>query len=139
MATKKGKLAELKTKPTATSVDEFIESIEADQKKNDSKELVQLMTKVSGEQPVLWGSSIIGFGMKRYQSPTSGREVDWFKIGFAPRKSNLTIYIMSTAEHAAALEKLGKHKIGGGCVYVNKLQDIDLGVLSGIITSAWNR
>ncbi|MES1181928.1 MAG: DUF1801 domain-containing protein [Flavobacterium sp.] len=78
--------------------------------------------------------------MKRYKSPTSGREVDWLKIGFAPRKANLTLYVTVVMnEHAEALKKLGKYKTGGGCVYINKLADIDLKVLKGIIDKAANR
>ena len=94
------------------------------------------MQQASGEEPVLWGSSIIGFGSKRYESPTSGRQVDWFLIGFAPRKANLTVYLIDLKKHEAALQKLGKHTIGGGCVYINKLADINMEVLRGMIESA---
>jgi hypothetical protein len=91
------------------------------------------MKSASGEEPVLWSNSIIGFGLKRYESPASGRQVDWFLIGFAPRKANLTVYLIDLSRHEAALEKLGKYKAGGGCLYLNKLADIDLTVLSSII------
>ena len=139
MPEKKSKLAEIKTKPTAVSVEDFINKIPDEQKRKDSFVLLEMMKKVTGEEPILWGSSIIGFGNKRYKSPTSGREVDWFKIGFAPRKANLTVYIISTAGHEAAFKKLGKHKTGGGCLYINKLEDVDLGVLKGIVNDSLNK
>ena len=129
-----GKLAEIKTKPTAVTAEEFISKVPAEQKRQDSLVLLQLMEKISREKPVMWGASIIGFGNKRYQSPATGREVDWFKIGFSPRKANLTIYFaLSVQQHEEALKKLGKHKTGGGCLYINKLEDIDMKVLEGML------
>lgn len=137
MAEKKSKLAEIKTKPTVASVADFIDALESEQKRNDSLLLLDLMQKASGEAPVLWSNAIIGFGNKRYKSAATGREVDWLKIGFAPRKANLSLYLtVSIAEHAALLEKLGKHKTGVGCLYINKLDDIDLGVLEKMIAAA---
>lgn len=137
MAQKKGKLAEIKTKPTAASVNDFINHIEDAQKRNDCFVLLDMMQKASGEEPVLWSNSIIGFGIKRYKSAATGREVDWLKIGFSPRKANLSLYVsVSIDEHAAALAKLGKHKTGVGCLYINKLEDIDLNVLQGIVDSS---
>jgi hypothetical protein len=95
------------------------------------------MKKASGEEPVLWSSSVIGFGVKRYKSPGTGREVDWLRIGFAPRKANLALYFGDhVGEHADALKKLGKHKTGVGCLYINKLEEIDLEVLKEIIDEA---
>src|SRR5687768_15515005 len=134
MAEKKSKLAEIKTKPTAASVTEFIGAIEDEVKRKDSFVLTEMMKKASGEEPVLWGSSIIGFGNKRYRSSATGREVDWLKIGFSPRKANLALYLsLNIQEHADALKKLGKHKTGVGCLYINKLADVDLEVLREII------
>ena len=93
-----------------------------------------MMKKATGEGPVLWSSSVIGLGIKRYKSPTTGSEVDWLRIGFSPRKANLSLYIsLGIKEHAAALERLGKHKTGVGCLYINKLEDIDIKVLKGMI------
>jgi hypothetical protein len=132
----KSKLAEIKTKPTAASVEDFINAVASEQKRKDSIVLLEMMKKVTGEEPVLWSNSIVGFGMKRYKSPTSGREVDWLRIGFSPRKANLTIYLIDLKKHADALEKLGKHKTGGGCLYINKLEDIDIKVLKGMIKSS---
>ena len=140
MAEKKSKLAVIKTKPTTLSVEDFINTIESEQKRKDSFALVEMMKKASKEEPVLWGSAIIGFGNKRYKSPASGREVDWFLIGFAPRKANLSLYIgVGVKGQEDALEKLGKHKTGGGCLYINKLEDVDLKVLKGMIETSLKR
>jgi hypothetical protein len=137
MAEKKSKLVEIKTKPTAESVEGFINKIADEQKRKDCIVLIEMMKKASGEKPVLWSNSIIGFGNKRYKSPATGREVDWLRIGFAPRKANLSLYVsIGIQEHAAALKKLGKHKTGVGCLYINKLDDVDLTVLKGIIESS---
>ena len=134
MAEKKSKLVEIKTKPTVASVEDFINKIPDEQKRKDSFVLLEMMKKASKEEPVLWSNSIIGFGNKRYKSPATGREVDWLKIGFSPRKANLSLYVhVGMEEHAKALQKLGKHKTGVGCLYINKLEDIDLKVLKGII------
>ena len=137
MAEKKSKLVEIKTKPTAVNVVDFINGIKEEQKRKDSFVLLEMMKDATGEEPVLWSNSIIGFGNKRYKSPTTGREVDWLRIGFAPRKANLSLYIsVGIKEHAAALQKLGKHKTGVGCLYINKLEDIDLKVLKGMIAAS---
>lgn len=134
MTEKKSKLVEIKTKPTAASVEDFINNVTDEQKRKDSLVIMEMMKEATGEEPVLWSSSIIGFGNKRYKSAATGREVDWLLIGFSPRKANLSLYIsIGIKEHAAALEKLGKHKTGVGCLYINKLEDIDLNVLKGMI------
>ena len=140
MTEKKSKLVEIKTKPTAGSVVDFINKIMDEQKRKDSFVLLEMMKKATGEEPVLWSSSIIGFGNKRYKSSATGREVDWLLIGFSPRKANLSLYIsVGIKEHAAALKKLGKHKTGVGCLYINKLEDVDLNVLESMITASLNR
>lgn len=140
MAEKKSKLAEIKTKPTAASVEDFINKIDDDQKRKDSFTLLELMKKITCEEPVLWSSSIIGFGNKRYKSAATGREVDWLRIGFSPRKANLSLYIsVGIKEHADALEKLGKYKTGVGCLYINKLADVDMKVLEAMINESARR
>lgn len=137
MAEKKSKLVEIKTKPTAASVEDFINQVPDEQKRKDSFVLLELMKKASGETPTLWSNSIIGFGNKRYKSEATGREVDWLKIGFSPRKANLSLYLsMNIKEEEATLKKLGKHKTGVGCLYINKLEDVDLQVLKGLIEKA---
>lgn len=133
-APKKGKLAEIKTKATIASVEDFINSIADETKRKDSFAILEMMKKATGDEPKMWGSSIIGFGDKRYESPATGRQVDWFKVGFSPRKANLTLYLTSTMkDRSAELEKLGKYKTGGGCLYINKLADVDTKVLKVMI------
>ena len=137
MAEKKSKLVEIKTKPTSASVEDFINNLKDQQQRKDSFVLLEMMKKATKEEPILWSNSIIGFGIKRYKSPTTGREVDWLRIGFSPRKANLSLYIsVGIKEHAAALKKLGKHKTGAGCLYINKLAEIDLIVLKGMIDTS---
>ena len=132
-----GKLAQIKTKPTDSSVEGFINKVDNEQKRKDCFTIVQLMEKATKDKPKMWGTSIIGFGDMRYKSPATGREVDWFIIGLSPRKANLTLYLMGLQQHAAALKKLGKHKTsGGGCLYINKLEDVDVKVLEEIIKAA---
>jgi hypothetical protein len=129
--------AEIKTKQTEASVEDYINTIKDENKRRDSFALVKLMEKASGEKPKLWGSSIIGFGFKVYKSPATGREVDWFRIGFAPRKANFSLYLtVGIGQHPAEIKNLGKYKTGGGCIYINKLDDVDLNVLKTIINES---
>jgi hypothetical protein len=137
MAEKKTKPAEIKTKQTAASVEKFIEAVKDEQMRKDSFVILDMMKKASGEEPKMWGASLIGFGVKRYKSPATGREVDWFKLGFSPRKANLSLHlVLDIKEQASALKKLGKHKTGVGCLYINKLEDVDVKVLKGLIEAA---
>jgi hypothetical protein len=132
-----GKVAEIKTKETASSVEDFIAKVPDEQKRKDSLILLKLMEKATKEKPKMWGASIIGFGNLRYKSPASGREVDWFKMGFSPRKANLSLYLfIDIQSQAATLKKLGKHKTGVGCLYINKLEDIDMKVLEGMVNAS---
>ncbi len=132
-----GKVAEIKTKENDASVEEFINSVKDEEKRRDSYVLLRMMKEATGDDPKMWGSSIIGFGNKRYKSPATGREVDWFKIGFSPRKGNFSLYLVcDVGQFAGDFQKLGKIKTGVGCLYVNKLADIDMGVLKGIIDTA---
>jgi len=133
-------MAEIKTKPTSASVADFINLVKDEQKRKDSFVILEMMKKATGEEPKMWGSSLIGFGQIRYKSPATGREVDWIRIGFSPRKANLSLYLsMDIKEHTEFLKKLGKHKTGVGCLYINKLEDIDIKVLKGIIDASLNR
>jgi hypothetical protein len=135
-----GKLAEIKTRQTDSSVDGFIDKLPDEQKRKDSRIILQMMEKASKEKPKMWGSSMIGFGNVRYKSPATGREVDWFKIGFSPRKANLSLHLIGDLkQHADSLKKLGKHKTGVGCLYINKLEDVDIKILEKIINAAANR
>lgn len=140
MAEKKSKLAQIKTTPTSASVEEFLNNIVDEQKRKDSFAILEMMQKASGEEPKMWGGTIVGFGNLRYKSPTTGREVDWLRIGFSPRKANLSLYLtMSIKDHAETLERLGKHKTGVGCLYINKLSDIDTGVLEELINTSLDK
>lgn len=130
-----------KTTQTDASVADFISRVEDAQKRQDSQTLVDVMREVTGEEPKLWGDAIVGFGTYHYKGK-SGREGEWFPVGFSPRKAALTLYLMGGFdERSALLEKLGKHSIGKGCLYVKKLADIDMGVLREMIewSKAWGK
>ncbi len=134
MTEKKSKHVEIKTKPTVESVDQFLNNLPTEQKRNDAFALLEMMKKATGEEPQLWSNSIVGFGNVVFRSPQTGREVDWMRIGFAPRKANFSLYLtMQIGRYEQLLQKLGKHKTGAGCLYINKLQDIDITVLEEII------
>lgn len=126
-------MAELKTQKNDASVEEFLNGVEHEQKRQDSWAILKLMQEVTGEEPFMWGSSIVGFGTYRYKYK-SGREGEWMLTGFSPRKQNLTLYIMSGfGEYDALMEKLGKHKTGKSCLYINKLADVDTDVLRQLV------
>ena len=126
-------MAELKTKPTKRSVKDFVDAIKDEQRKKDCRTVSRIMKRVTRANPKMWGPGIIGFGSYHYKY-ASGREGDWFLTGFAPRKQNLTLYIMSGfKKYSALLKKLGKHKIGGSCLYVKRLDDVDMDVLTELI------
>ena len=123
----------LKTTKNDQSVDDFLNGVDHDKKRTDSYAILQLMKDVTGEEPHMWGDSIIGFGTYRYKY-ASGREGEWFLTGFSPRKQNLTLYIMSGfSEYEPLLEKLGKYKTGKSCLYLNQLEDINLDVLKELV------
>ena len=126
-------MAELKTKKNKASVEKFLAAIEPAQKQVDSRTIVDLMTRITGEEPAMWGPSIVGCGSYHYKYD-SGREGDWMKIGFAPRKQSLTLYIMSGFKRFDELmAKLGKHSTGKSCLYIKKLEDVDMGVLEDLM------
>lgn len=128
--------AELKTKPTKADVEKFLNSIKDEKKREDSYKILKLMKQITKAEPKMWGSSIIGFGEYHYKY-ASGREGDWFLTGFSPRKQNLTLYVMSYLEnYEDILKRLGKHKTGKGCLYIKKLEDIDMKVLKELISTA---
>jgi hypothetical protein len=132
-----GKLVQIKTRETGSSVEDYLNAIKNEEQRKDSFTLIKLMQKATKEKPKMWGSSMVGFGNKRYKSPNTGREVDWFKIGFSPRKTNLSLHlVLDIQKYAATLKKLGKHKTGVGCLYINKLDDIDLKILEDLINTA---
>jgi len=113
-------MAELKTKLNDASVTDFLNGIKDEGKRADSFEIVKMMQQVTKQEPKMWGSSIIGFGNVHLKYE-SGRELDWFTIGFSPRKQNLTLYVMGSFNpHTELLKKLGKHKTGVGCLYTGR-------------------
>lgn len=126
-------MAELKTKKTDLSVEAFLKKIPETQKRKDAFIITELMEKATKAKGKMWGSAIIGFG-DRCLKYVSGRELDWFVIGFSPRKQNLALYISGTVDkQQALLKKLGKHKTGKGCLYINNLEEVDMAVLKEII------
>ena len=126
-------MAELKTKKTESSVDAFLKQIPEEQKRKDAYSILQLMENVTRVKGKMWGTSIIGFG-DRHLKYESGRELDWFVLGFSPRKQNFALYIPGTVEkQQSLLKKLGKYKTGKGCLYINKLEEVDMAVLKEIV------
>ena len=126
-------MAELKTKRNDASVETFLEMVEDKHKREDSQVILKLMQEVTGDEPTMWGDSIVGFGSYDYKY-ASGREGTWFKTGFSPRKQNLTLYIMSGFDrYDELLGKLGKYKTGKSCLYIKKLEDVDLDVLEELV------
>ncbi len=132
-------MAELKTKKNAGSVTDFIKAVTDENKRNDCMALLKLMKQTTGEKPVMWGDSIIGFGSFHYKSERSKQEGDWFITGFAPRKQNITVYIIAGfGNYADLLKKLGKHKTSSGsCLLINKLADVDHGILKELVAKAF--
>ena len=131
--------AQNKTQKTDDSVEKFLNTIKEETKRNDCFEIVKLMQKISGDEPQLWGTAIIGFGnvLLKYES---GRELDWFKFGFSPRKQNIVLYGVANPEkQKEELKKLGKHKTGKGCLYINSLKDIDINAFQQLIKAANER
>ena len=131
-------MSDLKTKPNNASAVEFIKSVEHPVRQKDGLALLDLMKDITGEQPVMWGGSIIGFGSYHFKY-ASGREGDWMKTGFSPRKSNISLYIMDGFdEYQDLLKKLGKHKTGKSCLYITKLADVNLEVLKQLISLSYH-
>jgi hypothetical protein len=128
-------MSELKTQKTTASVPAYLDSVENEERRKDTKKLLSIFKAATGMKPAMWGSSIVGFGSYHYKSERSTQEGDWPLTGFSPRKANLTVYIMSGAKmYAPLLKKLGRHKVSGGsCIYINKLSDIDVPTLTTII------
>lgn len=127
-----------KTAPTRASVAAFIAAVEDDARRADAKKLDKMFREITGEKPALWGPTIIGYGLYHYKYE-SGREGEMCRTGFSPRKANLVLYIIAGfKEYAPLLKKLGKHKIGKSCLYINKLADVDETVLRDLIARGWS-
>ena len=131
--------ANVKTKPTNSSVVDFLAGIDNEQRRIDAIEVNHMMERITGEKPKMWGSSIVGFGDVHYKYE-SGREGDLFGVGFSPRKTSLTLYIMpGFSEFGPLMTKLGKHKTGKSCLYITRLDDIDRSVLEELIAKSYAR
>ena len=129
-------MAELKTKPNRRSVKKFLDGVADARRRGEAFEVLAMMEEVTAEKAVMWGESIVGFGVFEYKY-ASGREGGWMVTGFSPRKSNLTIYIMSGFSRLEELlAKLGKHKRGKSCLYINRLTDVDVKVLRRLIKAS---
>ena len=129
-------MAELKTKKTTASVEKFLNNVADEQRRKDCFRLVGIMKAETKAEPAMWGTSIVGFGRHQYKYE-SGRELEWFLVGFSPRKQDLTLYIMGGLERYPSLtKKLGKHKTGKSCLYIKKLEDVDLPTLKQLIKQA---
>ena len=126
-------MAELKTKKTNASVEKFLNSVADEQRRKDCFQLVEIMKTATKSEPAMWGTSIVGFGRHQYKY-TSGRALEWFQVGFSPRKQDLTLYIVPGVErYPELMKKLGKHKTGRSCLYIKKLEDVDLPTLEQLI------
>ena len=130
---------ELKTKKNDGDVIAFLNSVADENKRNESFIILEMMMKITKTEPKMWGSSIIGFGEYHYKY-ASGQEGDWFRIGLSPRKQNITIYLIcGQNSNKDLLKKLGKFKSGKSCLYINKLEDINLSILKKLITNSYKR
>lgn len=132
-------MAEVKTKPSTNSVLDFLNSIENEQKRKDSFEILKMMQEITGEKAVMWGTSIVGFGKYHYKSKRSSQEGDWPLAAFSPRKQNLTIYAMEGNENNQdLLDTLGKHKTSKSCLYIKRLSDVDVNILKKLIQESYD-
>jgi hypothetical protein len=130
-------MAENKTVESGASVEQFLDGIENATRRDDAHALAELMSRVTGRQPKMWGDAIVGFGKYRYKYD-SGREGEMLRVGFSPRNANFALYLIAKDETYDALRaRLGKHKTGGSCLYINKLADVDLTVLETMVASSW--
>ena len=135
--------ADMKTKPTSADVDAFVAAAEPERRQDEARQLIALFRKVTGEEPAMWGPSIIGFGSYNYKYD-SGREGTMCRTGFSPRKAKLTLYLMGAyctpeaeAKQERLLGQLGKHSVGKSCLYINRLEQVDLKVLEQLMRNNW--
>jgi hypothetical protein len=127
-------MAELKTQQNDGDVDAFLASVENDTRRRDAVTIKEVMTRLSGEEPKMWGDSIVGYGSYAYTN-RSGKENHWMKVGFSPRKQSLTLYIMDGfSDYQSVLGQLGPHGTGKSCLYIKDLEKVDSEVLEGLIT-----
>lgn len=131
-------MSTIKTTVNDADVTKFINQVTDETKRQDTFTLLEIFSRITGEEPKMWGSSIIGFGQYHYKSEKSRQEGDWMLTGFSPRKQNLTLYIMPGFDNYTDLLKyLGKHKTSKGCLYINKLADVDQKTLEKLIQKSF--
>lgn len=129
-------MAENKTKPTDASADDYIDAIEGEERRDDCRALVKLMSKITKHKPVMWGPSIVGFGRYHYKYD-SGREGDSCLTGFSSRKGDISVYLVASGpDQENLLKRLGKHKMGKACLYIRKLRDVDLKILEQLVSGS---
>ncbi|MGE3388236.1 MAG: DUF1801 domain-containing protein [Bdellovibrionales bacterium] len=129
-------MAENKTKPTGASVDDYINAIENEERRDDCRTLVKLMSIVTRQKPAMWGPSIVGFGAYHYKYE-SGREGDSCLTGFSSRKGDISVYlVVSGSDQANLLKQLGKHKMAKACLYIRRLRDVDLKILEQLVRNS---
>lgn len=129
--------AELKTRETDASVDDFIASVENETRRNDALKVLEMFKRITGERPKMWGPAIVGFGNRIYKYP-DGREMDWMVIGFSPRKQSMTLYVVcDSPKQPELLAKLGKHTTSVSCLYIKKLADVDEKALEALVKDAY--
>ena len=126
-----------KTQPTEVDVEEFLASVDSERRQRDAREVLALMRQVTGAEPVLWGTSVVGFGKQPYTT-ADGKEHEWFAVGLSPRKASLTLYGLTYyGSNQDLLERLGPHTTGKGCLYLKRLEDVDRDVLVELVQRAW--
>ena len=131
-------MAEIKTEPTQVSVDSFIDAVENPTRRRDARTICAMMERITGQEPQMWGPTIIGFGSYHYKYD-SGHEGIACRLGFSPRRAELVLYVLTAGEgEAELLSRLGKHRTGKSCLYINKLADVDLSVLEALTARAWH-
>ena len=131
-------MSEQKTKPTDQDVRAFLRAVEPEEKRRDGFALLEMMETITGERAVMWGPSIVGFGLYHYKSERSRQEGDWPLVGFSPRKQSLSLYVLAgSPDTQELLGKLGRHKAGVGCLYVKRLSDVDQAVLATLIENSY--
>jgi hypothetical protein len=131
-------MAELKTKATTASVRDFLNTVSEETKRKDSFTLLEIFEKITGEKAKMWGPAIVGFGKYHYKSERSTQEGDWPLTAFSPRKQSLTLYLLPGFDkYKELLGKLGKHKTSKGCLYINKLSDVDEKILKELISTSF--
>ncbi|HSK68623.1 MAG TPA: DUF1801 domain-containing protein [Candidatus Limnocylindria bacterium] len=128
---------EVKTKPQDADVRAYLSRVEPARRRDEGLRLLEVFEQETGAKGVLWGESMVGFGTYRYQ-PRSGKAAEWFRVGFAPRKAKLVLYLHMLPGREGFLSRLGRHTTGVGCVYANALADLDGGVLREMIRTAWD-